>query len=114
MKELMNNMPEIDKQFTNAKKSALKQIASDRITKSNIYWSYLSAKKRGIDYDVRKDMYSRIQTLQLSDLRDFFNQEIKGKIYNVSLIGKKESLNWNSVKKLGKVKELSIDKLFNY
>lgn len=114
MKELMNNMPEIDKQFTNAKKSALKQIASDRITKSNIYWSYLSAKKRGIDYDVRKDMYSRIQTLQLSDLRDFFNQEIKGKIYNVSLIGKKESLDWNSVKKLGKVKELSIDELFNY
>lgn len=114
MKDLMNNMPEIIKQFENAKKSALKQIASDRITKSAIYWSYLSAKKRGIDYDLRKDMYSQIQTLQLKDLKDFFNREIKGKTYNVSLIGKKENLNWNSVKKLGTVHELSIDELFNY
>jgi predicted Zn-dependent peptidase len=114
MNELMNNMPEIEKQFENARKGALKQIASDRITKANIYWSYLNAKKRGLDYDIRKDIYSQIQTLQLSDLRNFFNKEVKGKKYNVALIGKKENLDWNAVQKLGTVKELSIDELFNY
>ncbi|MDR2121910.1 MAG: insulinase family protein [Flavobacteriaceae bacterium] len=114
MNELMNNMPEIEKQFENARKGALKQIASNRITKANIYWSYLAAKKRDLDYDVRKDIYTKIRTLQLSDLRDFFTKEIKGKKYNVALIGKKESLDWNAVKKLGKVKELTLDELFNY
>ncbi len=114
MNQLMNDMPEVEKQFENAKNGALKQIASDRITKANIFWSYLNAQKRGLDYDVRKDMYSQIQTLQLSDLRNFFNKEIKGKKYNVSLIGKKENLDWKAVEKLGTVKELSIDELFNY
>lgn len=114
MSELMNHMPEIDKQFENAKNGALKQIASDRITKSNIFWSYRAARKRGLDYDIRKEIYAKIKEMKMYDLRDFFNKHIKGKKYNVSLIGKKENLDWNAVEKLGKIKELSINELFNY
>ncbi|MDR1877034.1 MAG: insulinase family protein [Flavobacteriaceae bacterium] len=114
LNELMNHMPEVEKQFENAKKGALKQIASDRITKAGIFWSYLTAKRRGLNHDVRKDIYAEIQALHLSDLRDFFNREIKGKRYNIALIGKKETLDWKAVQRLGTVKELTIDELFNY
>lgn len=114
MNELLNHMPEVDKQFENAKNGALKQIASDRITKSNIFWSYIAARKRGLDYDVRKEMYAQIKDMKMSDLKDFFNAYIKGTKYNISLMGKKENLDWNAVEKLGKVKELTVDELFNY
>ncbi|WP_128331842.1 insulinase family protein [Apibacter sp. HY039] len=114
MSQLMDAMPEVEEQFENAKRGALKQIASDRITKANIFWAYFAARKKGIDYDVRKDVYKRISTLKISDLRDFFNKEIKGRKFNVSLIGKKENLDWESVQKLGQVKELNLQELFNY
>lgn len=114
MNGLMNDMPEIEKQFENAKQGALKQIASERITKSSVFWSYQSALKRGYDYDIRKDMYNKISSMTLPQLKEFFNQNIKGKKFDVNLLGKKENLNWEAVEKLDPVKELSIDDLFNY
>ena len=38
MLELMNEMPEAQEQFESAKEATLKKIASQRITKSNIFW----------------------------------------------------------------------------
>ena len=68
MDHLMNNMPEAREQFESAKKSALKKIAAQRITKSSIFWNYESLKKRGLDYDIRKEMYAAIEK---NDLRRY-------------------------------------------
>ncbi|PIE49962.1 MAG: peptidase M16 [Flavobacteriales bacterium] len=116
MLELMNNMPEAEEQFKAAKESALKKIAAQRITKSNIFWTYESLKKLGIDNDNRKEIYTTIQNLTMVDLKKFFNENIKGSQYNVMLIGNKANIDKNKkvLKKLGKVKELDIDYLFNY
>ncbi|WP_418650262.1 M16 family metallopeptidase [Tenacibaculum aestuariivivum] len=114
MMHLMNNMPEATKQFNAAKESALKKIASQRITKSNIFWSYERLKKLGIDNDNREQIYNTIKKMTLEDLKEFFNKNIKGKSYNVMVIGNKKDLNIASLKKLGKIKELDIDYLFNY
>lgn len=114
MLELLNNMPEAEEQFNNAKDAALKQIASQRITKSNIFWNYESLLKRGIDYDYREDMYNEIQKMTMADVSSFFNENVKGQNYSVSVIGNKNDLDLKALSKLGKVHEMDIDYLFNY
>lgn len=114
MMHLMNNMPEAREQFEASKKSALKKIAAQRITKSSIFWSYESLKKRGIDYDIRQDMYAAIEKMTMEDMNTFFNESIKGGEYTALVIGKKSDLDLNALKKLGAVKEMDIDHLFNY
>lgn len=114
MMELMNNMPEVEDQFNQAKAATLKKIASQRITKSNIFWSYESLKKRGINNDNRKQIYDEIKAMTMEDLKTFFNDNIKNENYNVMVIGNKKDIDFEAIGKLGNVKELEIDYLFNY
>ena len=114
MMDLMNNMPEADKQFQAAKESTLKKLAAQRITKSNIFWSYERLQKLGIDNDNREAMYNTIKDMTMQDLKGFFDKNIKGESYNVMVIGNKKDLNVESLKKLGKIQELEVDYLFNY
>ncbi|MCZ8330293.1 MAG: insulinase family protein [Flavobacterium sp.] len=111
---LLSEMPKIEKQFDNAKESSLKQMASSRIIKANIYFNQLNLKKLGIDYDIRKDIYKSIEDLTLKATDDFFNKEVKTKQYNTAIIGKKESLDFETLKKLGQIEEVTLDEIFNY
>ena len=111
---LMNNMPESEQQFITAKESALKQIAAQRITKSSIFWNYERLKKRGFDNDNREEMYKQIKKMTLQDVRDFFNENVKGEDFSVSVIGNKKNLDMDALKKLGKVHEMDVNYLFNY
>ena len=114
MMELMNDMPEAQKQFKAAKEATLKKIAAQRITKSNIFWSYERLQKLGIDNDNREVMYNTIEAMTMEDLKGFFNRNIKGESYNVMVIGNKDDLDVKALQKLGKIKELDVDYLFNY
>ncbi len=111
---LLSDMPKIEKQFNNAKESSLKQIASTRIIKTNIFFTQLNLKKLGFDYDIRKDTYARIQNLTLEGTNDFFNKEVKPKKYNTAIIGKKENLDFEALKKLGDIQEVTLEEIFNY
>ncbi|MFV0247506.1 MAG: M16 family metallopeptidase [Tenacibaculum sp.] len=113
MMYLMNNMPEAEKQFNAAKEATLKKLASQRITKSNIFWTYETLKKLGIDHDHREEIYNKIKSMTVKDLKQFFDKNIKGESYNVAVIGNKKDLDLNSLKKLGKITELDVDYLFN-
>ncbi|MCF6130062.1 insulinase family protein [Flavobacterium sp. AS60] len=111
---LLADMPKIDKQFNNAKESSLKQIASSRIIKTNIFFNQINLKKLGFDYDIRKDIFKDIQGLTLDATNEFFNKEVKTKQYNTAIIGKKENLDFEALKKLGDIEEVSLEEIFNY
>ncbi len=113
MNNLMHNMPSAEKNFKSAKESALKQIESQRITRSSIFWNYESLKKQGIDYDIRKDIYETLKKMTLEDLQNFFKNSVKGDNYTFVLIGNKANMPMKKLKKLGKVEELDVDFLFN-
>lgn len=114
MMEIMTDMPQAEEQFQQAKESTLKQLAADRITKSNIFWSYEGLKKRGISEDNRQKMYDIIKDMTLVDLKTYFDKNISGEDYNVMVIGNKKDIDFDALSKLGQVKELDIDYLFNY
>lgn len=114
MMDLMTTMPEAEEQFNQAKEATLKKIAAQRITKSNIFWTYEGLKKRGISEDNRIDMYNTIKDMTLEDLKGFFNENISGKDYNIMVIGNKKDMDFQALSRLGEIKELDIDYLFNY
>lgn len=114
MLELMNDMPVAEENFKAAKESTLKQLASQRINKTNIFWSYERLKDRGITEDNREEMYNAIQKMTIADLRTFFNDNIKGSTYDLMVIGNKKDVDVDVLRKFGKVQELDVDYLFNY
>lgn len=114
MDDLMAEFPQIPAQFENAKNAVLKQIASSRITRTNIFFNQLNLKKLGVDYDIRKNMYSEIQKLTLADLTQFYAQRIKPLTYNTAIIGKRENLDQNAMKQMGKVHEMTLEDIFGY
>ncbi|MGD1320151.1 M16 family metallopeptidase [Chryseobacterium sp. 2R14A] len=114
MTELMNELPEVPVQFENAKNAALKQIASTRITRTNIFFNTLRLKKLGIDYDFRKDIYRQIENLKFNDLKEFYQTSIKPIHFNTAIIGKKENLNMDAVSEMGSFREVSLEEIFGY
>lgn len=114
LRDLMTTMPKAENQFQNSRIAALKQIATQRYTKTSIFFYWLSLQDRGIQYDINKDIYEQTSKMTMTDLEKFFNQHIKGKEFNIGLIGKKENLDWTAVQKMGEIKEVSLEELFGY
>ena len=112
--KLLNDLPESQKNFDLSKDAVMKSIGTEWITRAAIYEAYLRAQKRGLDYDVRKDVYDQVQNMKLSDVHQFFDQHVKGKKYVYLVLGGKGDLDMKSLAKLGPVKELTLEELFGY
>lgn len=111
---LLQDFPKSENGFEVAKNAILNQIESQRITKASILFNYESARKKGIDYDIRKDIYEKVQGYTLDDVEKFQQEQLKNNKYNIVLIGNKGKINFNDLKKYGEVKQLSLDEIFGY
>jgi len=114
MNGIMNTMIADGKSFAVARESVLKSIQTERIIKSNIFMSWLNNKKLGIDYDIRKDQYLKAQKADIKEVQAFFDQHFKGKNFSYLLVGNKDKLDVNALKKIGQYEELSLDEIFNF
>ncbi len=114
MLDLLDNMAKADIQFEAAKEAIQAKIETERITKENIFWTYLNNKDRGIDYDLRKETYDYSKTVTIDEFEKFFNEYIAGNKYKYLIIGNRDLVDMKKMKKLGKVKELTLEELFNY
>jgi predicted Zn-dependent peptidase len=114
LKELLTEIPAADKLFENSKESLMKKIETERIIKDQVFWNYVSAKERGLDYDVRKDVYNYVKNADMQNFKSFFASHISNKPLAYCVIGKKELMDFSVLKKLGKVKELTLEEIYNY
>jgi predicted Zn-dependent peptidase len=111
---LLNELALSEESYENSKEALIKQYNTDRIVKQNIFWTNESNKKRGINYDIRKDIYENVQNYDLDDVEAFFNEHIKGKKYDILIIGNKSRIDFNILGNYGQVEELSLEEVFNY
>ncbi len=112
MSELLNDLPYSEEQFNSAKAAALKKIESERITKQKIYWNYRSLEDKGLDYDVRQQLYAEIKGTTFDALKSFYDRHIKGKDYNYIVIGNKKDVDLTALDSLGKVNEVKLSDVF--
>ena len=114
MIDLLNNLPETEKNFNNAKQAILNKIESNRVTKTSVLFNYLSAQEKKLDYDLRKDIYSRVKEMTFDDLKNFHESYVKGKKYNIAVIGDDAKMNFTALNEHGEVVKLSLDEIFGY
>jgi len=114
MFDLINNLPESSQAFEIGKQAILNKIESERITKSNVIDSYLMAEKKGLNIDIREQIYNEVKAMNFNDLLEFHENYLKDKPHNILLIGNRNNIDFDDLKQYGKVQELSLEVLFGY
>jgi predicted Zn-dependent peptidase len=114
MMNLFENMPESETAFKTSKEAIIQSIRSERITKTAILFSYENAKRLGLDYDIRKDVYTKVPTMTFEEVKNFEQSHLKGKKYSVLTLGKKDALDLKTLEKYGPVTFLTLEDIFGY
>ena len=114
MLDIMSNMPQAQEQFDASLESALKQIESERIVRSNVYWSYENALRKGINYDIRRDIYMQMRGMSMQDLQGFFDDHISDRHYTILVMGDRAKLDLNYLKTMGEFREVTLEEIFGY
>ena len=114
MLDLINNMPESQGSLNASRSGILSQIQTERITKAGILFDYQSAQKLGLDYDIRKDIYSEVRNLSMDDVKTFHNKYIKDSKYTILVLGDREKLDIDALSKYGTVEYLTLEDVFGY
>jgi len=114
LNNLLRNFPSTENGFEVAKSGIMNRIESARITKTGILFNYLDAQRKGLDHDIRKEVYEQAQKLSLDDIQKFHDEYVGKAKYNVVVLGGSDKLNLKDLQKYGKVKQLTLDELFGY
>lgn len=114
METLLNDMPMAEANLNIARQSIRNSIATERITKSDVLFAYERAKRLGLDYDLRRDVYEQTANMSLADLKKFQEARVKGRPQTILVIGSKDRLNFKELAKYGQVQQLSLKEIFGY
>ncbi|NTW33644.1 MAG: insulinase family protein, partial [Bacteroidetes bacterium] len=114
MFDVINKMPESEKSFDAAKEAIIQKIRTERITKIKILFDYYNAKRLGLTYDIRKDVFAKVPEMKFSDLLSFQQNYLKDKKYNILVLGNKKNLDIKTLEKYGKVEFLKLEDIFGY
>ncbi len=112
--DLMNNMPESEESFQLAKDGIIQNMRTQRTTKSKILFSYLTAKDKGIDYDINEKIFNTVQTLSFDDIKKFQQEHLTNLNYTILVLGDLKEIDKKMLKEFGKVKTLKAKKVFGY
>lgn len=114
MNELLNELPKSDKAVENAKKNLQKVLASDRILGRSILAHYLNDLNMGRDFDIRKNTYNTVPSMDYNNLQAFFEAEVKDKPYTYCIVAGEGKISQSKLNELGKVKVLTLEDVFGY
>jgi predicted Zn-dependent peptidase len=109
---LLNKMPQAEESFKDSKNAIKKRMRTERYKFSDIFWSYLYAKRMGLSTDGKKELYNALDNYQISDVSEFFDKHVKNKPYTMIVIGSKDHVDFKTLEKFGKVKEVTMEELF--
>jgi zinc protease len=114
LKLLNNDLPKSDVLFTSAKTGILKNIQTERKNRTDILFEYINTLRYGADYDLRKDVYEKVKTATFEDVYNFQEKYVKGRKYNILVLGDKNKVDFKVLKKFGDVKELTLEEVFGF
>lgn len=114
MNELLNELPRAEKVFETAKESVKNEIETQRITQDGIIFSYLSARRLGLHYDIRKQEYAMINKLRFEDVKKFHAANIAKKPYTYCIVAAENRIRKNELKQYGQLTKLSLEQIFGY
>ena len=111
---ILNDMPESEKAFTLAKEKIITGIRTQRILREDILWNYLNAKEFGYTTDTRKELFEKIPSMTLKDVKAFQEKYVKNKPFTYCILGDTKDLDMEALKKIGPVTTLTQEDIFGY
>jgi len=112
--QILNQMPASENAFNVAKDAVTKRIASERTTKSSIFYSYLQAQRLGIPCSLNEVIYKNLPAVTLKQLVDFEKANIANKAYRYIILGDEKQLDMKVLEKLGPIKRLTTEQIFGF
>ncbi len=114
MSNLLDTMPESESNLNNAKDAIVQKIRTERITKTNILDQYEKSKQMGIDYDPRKDLFEKVNDFNMNNIIEFHNEYMAKNNRILLVLGSKDEIDLNILRKYGEIKQLSLEQVFGY
>lgn len=112
--EIVETLPAQEGAFKVAKDAVIKRLATARTTRFGVLSSYLASRRLGLDHDINKDIYDKVQTLTLDDLVKFQQENVKDRKYKYLILGDEKELDMPTLEKLGPVHRLTQEDIFGY
>jgi predicted Zn-dependent peptidase len=107
-------MPESEAAFNVAKESYINQVRTLRYTKSSVLSAYIRTRDMGLDYDRARDVFEKVQTMTLDDVKAVQQQWVKDRNYYYLILGDSKNLDLNYLRTLGPITFLSQEQIFGY
>lgn len=114
LRDLQNDMPMEEGAFERAQQGLLEEMRTQRTTQSSILFSYLANEKRGLEHDIRRDIYTHVPELTLQDIKDFQNKYISNQPHTIMVVGKDDEVERKMLKEYGRVRNVKLRRIFGY
>ncbi|HXU26844.1 MAG TPA: insulinase family protein [Bacteroidia bacterium] len=114
MSDLIKDLPKADVMFESAKDAIISGIRNERLTKMDLLISYETNRRLGLNYDVRKTVFDKVQTMTFADVQKFQQTYVKNVPLSLLIVGKKDLLDAKTLEKYGQVKYLTLKEVFGY
>lgn len=114
MLDIIDNMPLVDSQIETARLTILRQMESERMPPRNVYWESVATRDLGLNRNIAPDVYQTIQASSSATLADFHQSYIKGRAFNIVVLGDRKHVNLDYLANFGEVQELKMEQVFGY
>ena len=111
---ILDSIPESDVAFSTAKEALAKRLASQRTNKFALINAWLTARDRGIDYDLNQRIYEALPTITLRDIVEFERQQMARQTYRYVILGDERDLDLAGLLQYGPIKRVSTEEIFGY
>ena len=112
--KILEDMPATEASLLLAKEAIMKRIATQRTIKRNVLSAYIEARNHGLDYDISRDIYNKVQNMTLDELVNFQHQNVKGRTYTYLILGNEADLDVAKLQSLGNIQRVSLEEIFGY
>ena len=112
--DIINELPQSEAAFDIARKNRIDALRAERITREDLLWNYVSMQDLGINYDFRKDVYEKVQSMTLKDVLTYQQKMIKNRPKTYYILGNEKDLNLPFLQNLAPIERVSQRTLFGY
>jgi len=114
MNGLLTNFITSDNSLTQARGALRQQIASERILREQVYFTQRSLARLGLREEIRPAIYEGAQRLNMQDIRNFYDSQVKNRKWTLYVIGDRNRVDLNALRQFGPVQEVTLEQIFGY
>ena len=111
---LMQKLPESPELLASAKAGIDQKIRTEHITKGDVLFALEEARRLGLDHDIREDVFRETPGMEFSDIEQFHETRFRDKPQIMLVLGKKEQLDLETLRKYGEISFLTLREIFGY